>query len=113
MESTQRIYAAELAKLIGKTERTARRTLEALEEKHGSAVVRRDGPERYTTLSDFERVTATQSPRPKASCEAKLMMALRRVLSDVAAAVARIDELEVRLAELGGNIARSRCMLHA
>jgi uncharacterized protein (UPF0216 family) len=103
MQSTQRLYAIDVAKLYGKTERTARRMLEELEEKHGPAVVRRDGRERYTTREALEDAGALAS---KASYDpAKLLAALRRLLSDVAAMATRVDQLDDRITDLSVRLA--------
>ena len=109
MEPTKRLYADDLAKLLGKTERTARRMLETLEAKHGAAVVRRDGRERYSTQSDLERVNAldTTDREPRYDA-AKLMASLRRLLSDVAALAVRVDALDERITDVSVQLVHMR-----
>jgi len=109
MNPNQRIYASDLAKLLGKTERTARRLLESLEVTHGAAVVRREGRERYATRTELERVGVLSArEREHESESAKLMNAVRRLLSDIAALVERVDALDLRVTDLAVRVAHVR-----
>lgn len=108
MSPNQRIYAADLADLLGKTERTVRRMFEQLEEKHGALVIRHDGRERYTTREQLERVgvLGVRQPEPAMPYDGKkLMAAFRRLMSDVAAVMARVDEFDERLTNLSVRVA--------
>ncbi len=108
MSPNERIYAADLATLLGKTERTARRTLETLEQEHGSAVVRRDGRERFTTHAELLRLGVVRAPATEQHYDgAKLMAALRRQLADIAALVARVDAIDDRVTDLSVRLAHA------
>ena len=106
MESTQRIYAADLAKLLGKSPLTARRMLIELEEKHGAAVVRRDGRERHTTMAALERVNALGGQGRTSYDEHKVISLLRRMLSETSALAAHVRELDERVTDLSVRFAR-------
>lgn len=106
MESTRRLYAADLAKLLRKSPLTARRMLIELEEKHGATVVRRDGRERYTTREALGRVDALGPSVRGAHDETKLMALLRRLVSDVAALATRVSELDERVTDLSVRLVR-------
>jgi hypothetical protein len=98
MESTERIYAADLAKILRKSPVTARRMLADLEEEHGVIVVHRDGRERYTTWDALEQVTELRRPKPAEPVDqTKLISAMRRLLANDSGQAARIEDVEERL----------------
>ena len=95
MKPVERIYAADLAKVMNKSPLTARRLLIALEQEHGEIVVHRDGRERYSTWDAIEQVTDVRRPARETSYdEAKLMSTLRRVLAQITGFNERLDEVE-------------------
>lgn len=101
MKPVERIYAADLAKVMNKSPLTARRLLIALEQEHGEIVVHRDGRERYSTWDAIEQVTDLRRPtREKSYDEAKLMSTLRRVLVQITGFNARLDEVETGMEKL-------------
>ena len=107
MEGSNRIYAAELAHIMGNSVWTARRFLADLEREHGDAAVGRSGRELYTTWPALEQVTPLR--REPSSFEQKVINAHRRVFAALARLEERIVQIETDMAELRTRVAR-RCV---
>jgi hypothetical protein len=109
IEPVNRIYAADLAKILKKGARTAGRMLEDLEAEHGEAAVcreGREGRERYTWWEALEAFTELRRADHEQSFNVpKLISTIRRLLSSVAGHDNRLVELEGRVEEVELRVA--------
>jgi predicted ArsR family transcriptional regulator len=106
VEPVNRIYADDLAKIMKKTSRTARRMLEELETKHGEQAVRYEGRERYTWWDALEQFTHLRRDQAQSFNVAKLITTIRRLLSNVGEHDKLLVELESRIQDIEVRLPR-------